>query len=66
MHILLNGDPISLEENSKLTDLLEKLALENGRIAVELNRQIVSRSHYSSQQLHDGDVIEIVQAIGGG
>jgi sulfur carrier protein len=36
------------------------------RVAVEVNREIVPRSRHVQHELHDGDRVEIVQAIGGG
>ncbi len=66
MHIIVNGKPESIAENSNLTDLINHLTLGGSRIAVELNREIVPHSNYKSQVLQDGDNVEIVQAIGGG
>ena len=49
-----------------LMDLLHALALTEGRIAVEVNGEIVPRSQFATQQINHQDKIEIVQAIGGG
>jgi sulfur carrier protein len=49
-----------------LMDLLHALALTEGRIAVEVNGEIVPRSQFAAQQINHKDKIEIVQAIGGG
>jgi len=40
--------------------------MTRGRIAVELNGEIVPKSSFQQHLLKDGDKIEIVQAIGGG
>ncbi|MEX2131322.1 MAG: sulfur carrier protein ThiS [Pseudohongiellaceae bacterium] len=66
MQITVNGAPVSLDNDSTLIALFAKLDLGGAKIAVELNRQIVPRSNYASQVLKTGDVVEIVQAIGGG
>ncbi len=55
-----------MEAHTSLLQLLEKLELRGGRIAVELNGEIVPRSSFHQCQLHNGDTIEIVKAIGGG
>ena len=66
MDVCVNGNSVSVPAGSKLTALLQQLALGDGRIAVELNREIIPRSQYDSLELQDGDRLEIVQAIGGG
>jgi sulfur carrier protein len=65
MNILLNGDPHSIKQNSTIKDLITNLQLD-GKFAIELNQDIIPRSEYLKIELHSGDKIEIVQAIGGG
>jgi len=65
MQVVINGKPSALEHVHTLAELVAELRLE-GRIAVEINAQIVPRSRFASQLLHDGDIIEVVQAVGGG
>lgn len=66
MQIVLNGEPQEIAENNTLQQLLEKLALTQKRLAVEVNLQIVPRSQFSQHILQAGDKVEIIQAIGGG
>ncbi len=66
MHITVNGENRSMEPGARLEQLLQSLGLEGKRIAVEVNRDIVPRSEYSSFELSENDTIEIVNAIGGG
>ena len=66
IQLTVNGDSVTLPQNSKVSTLIEQLALSQAKIAVELNQEIVPRSHYDIRTLCDGDVLEIVQAIGGG
>lgn len=66
MHIAINGTQHEVDTGSNLQDLLNSLALAKGRIAVELNGEIVSRSTFPQLILNNGDSLEIVQAIGGG
>ena len=65
MHVVINGKPSSLEHVRTLAELVAQLRLD-GRIAVEINAEIVPRSRFASHLLHAGDVIEVVQAVGGG
>ena len=66
MNIQLNGQSQEVADNITITALLESMELYGRRIAVEVNEELVTRSLFSSHQLQEGDVIEIVQAIGGG
>ena len=65
MEVLLNGNPHSIEQPCTIGNLISSLELD-GKYAIEINQDIIPRSAYSGTQLHAGDKIEIVQAIGGG
>lgn len=49
-----------------LASLVEILGMKSDRVAVELNRDIVSRDRWAETQLNDGDRLEIVHFVGGG
>ena len=66
IRITVNGKTRTLKAELSLQDLLQDLGMTTGRIAVELNGNIVPRSQFSSQRISNLDSIEIVQAIGGG
>jgi thiamine biosynthesis protein ThiS len=63
--ITVNGDQHSVPENCTLTDLLQLLEVE-GRLAIDVNGEIIPRSIHSDHQLVENDRVEIVNAIGGG
>lgn len=65
MRVVINGEPTQLDGIHNVADLVRRLCLE-GRIAIEVNREIVPRSQFAARDLRDGDVIEVVQAVGGG
>lgn len=64
--ITINGNKHSTYDGATLADLLRDLALDPQRIAVEVNRVLIPRSHHSQQKLKAGDAIEIVTLVGGG
>lgn len=66
MHITLNGKPCDCEPTASVAALLAGAGLAGGRVAVEVNREIVPRSQHATHTLHEGDRVEIVHAIGGG
>jgi sulfur carrier protein len=67
MQIKVNGALTALSEASPtVASLIERMALAGKRIAVELNGEIVPKSRYAVTALSDGDLVEIVGAVGGG
>ncbi|MGC9292636.1 MAG: sulfur carrier protein ThiS [Acidobacteriaceae bacterium] len=69
MHLLINGrdrEFDSLDQDPRLTHLVELLQLKPDRIAIEHNGEIVARSAREGTTLHPGDKLEIVQFVGGG
>ena len=66
MTITLNGEPRELTDGTTMAQLLEQLALEPRRVAVERNRQLLPRRLYGDTVLADGDSLEIVTLVGGG
>jgi thiamine biosynthesis protein ThiS len=66
MRLVVNGQSQEHAKAPTLAELLESLALEPRRVAVELNRRIVPRNRYAATQLADQDELEIVTLVGGG
>ena len=66
MHIQLNGEAYALSKSLSVAGLLEHLQIAGRRVAVELNFEIVPRSLYETTLVKEGDVLEVVHAIGGG
>jgi sulfur carrier protein len=64
--ILVNGEKISLPEDSSIEDLIVHLGYQNQRIAIEINETIIPKSNHSSFLLQDRDKVEIINAVGGG
>lgn len=66
MNIIVNGEHVETPENSTVEQLIQQLELQNKRLAVEVNEELVIRAEYAEHTLQAEDKIEIVQAIGGG
>jgi thiamine biosynthesis protein ThiS len=49
-----------------VADLLQELGLGARRVAVERNREIVKKEQYEATELGNGDVLEIIEFVGGG
>ena len=66
MEIRLNGEVRAVAEGLSVEQLVEILGLGARRVAVELNRDIVPRARFAAIRLQAGDVVEVVQFVGGG
>jgi len=66
MKIQLNGNERQLNQGCTLRQLIEIEGLADKRLAAEVNREIITRSEHAQHVLNEGDIIEIVHAIGGG
>jgi sulfur carrier protein len=66
MKITVNGSTRVCEAPLMVADLLQRMALAGKKVAVERNGEIVPRGAHGSTLLADGDLLEIVVAVGGG
>ena len=66
LSITVNGNASECPPGLSVEKLLEYLNLPVGRVAVERNREIVSRGTRESVLVQPGDVFEIVTFVGGG
>ena len=66
MNITLNGDPLDVPGPVSVATLLESLAIDARRVAVEHNLVILKRAAFDATIVHEGDHVEIVNFVGGG
>lgn len=66
MDIRLNGNNFSCDDATTLEQLIKKMGLNGKRIAIELNEEIKPADQFTSIQLKEGDIVEVIEAIGGG
>lgn len=66
MLVTINGEARQLQPALSVAQMLAVLGFDQAKVAVERNREIVTRSTYEQVELADGDRIEIVHFIGGG
>jgi len=66
MQLIINNENKKFVSPLSITELIINLGLEDKRIAIEVNEQIIPKGNHNSHQLAEGDKIEIVHAIGGG
>ncbi len=66
MTVQVNGDPRDVTDGATVQQLLETLGVNPLLVAVELNLEILTRDRYPTMGLREGDVVEVVQIVGGG
>lgn len=66
MKLTINGEIREDLKADTVQQLLDLLSIHSGRVAVEVNLQIVKKADYGTFSLHDGDAVEIVNFVGGG
>jgi thiamine biosynthesis protein ThiS len=66
MQITLNGDVKEVRDGITVRELLSDLKILERRVAVEINRELVTRSLHESRKIEQGDIVEIVTLVGGG
>jgi sulfur carrier protein len=66
MRLFINGEEKNFADSVSLAQLIEQLGMKGDRVAVELNREIISRAQWPDAPLKDGDRLEIVHFVGGG
>lgn len=66
MRLQINGDKKEFAGELTLADLVAQLGMKGDRVAIELNREIVSRTQWAETRLTEGDKLEIVHFVGGG
>jgi sulfur carrier protein len=64
--IQLNGEPYTLNEDTRVGALVERLKLKRGRVAVEINHTVIAKADWDRIELRAGDKVEIVNFVGGG
>lgn len=66
MEITVNNKSTTVGDGTTLTDLIQQLGLNEKRIVIEYNRDILNREQFATIILQADDNIEIVNLVGGG
>jgi len=66
LQVIINGESRQVPDDVTIEGLLVHLDLEKERLAVERNREVVGRTHWSVVTLKENDQIEIIHFVGGG
>ena len=66
MTIILNGEKKDIPDGLTVEGLLRHLDIKPERVAIEINEEIVRKATYAAVKVKEGDLVEVVQFMGGG
>jgi sulfur carrier protein len=66
VRLVVNGKEQAFASELTVAELLQALSIRDGRVAVEVNLDVVARESRERFALKDGDQVEIVSFVGGG
>lgn len=57
---------MDMDQITTISSLLNKLGINEEKVVVELNKEIVIKEEYSKINLQEDDTIEVISFVGGG
>jgi sulfur carrier protein len=66
MKITVNQKSLVFDSEISLERLLVELSVSTKYIAIEVNRVIIPKSEYTKYLLKENDIVEVINAVGGG
>lgn len=66
MTIKINGETREFNDNTTLLEVIETLGLSDKVMAAAVNMNIVKQDQWGNARLNEGDVIELLDFVGGG
>lgn len=66
INITVNGEPLEVESNTTVRELLDQLNITAKAIAVEINQCVEPTENLETKEVKEGDWLEIVTLVGGG
>jgi sulfur carrier protein len=66
MNITVNQNILVVDDQISLDRLLSVLSISKKYMAVEVNKMIIPKSEYAEYLLKENDIVEVINAVGGG
>ncbi len=64
--ISLNGNIRDVREGTTILNLLKELEVEEFKIIVQVSGEIIASNKYHLKELKNGDIVELINFVGGG
>ena len=66
MKIIVNQKPLVFDGEINIEGLLSELSVSTKYMAIEVNEIIIPKSEYARYLLKENDIVEVINAVGGG
>ncbi|MBT3697619.1 MAG: sulfur carrier protein ThiS [Gammaproteobacteria bacterium] len=66
MNITVNQNILVVDDQISLESLLSTLSISKKYMAIEVNKIIIPKSEYAEYLLNENDIVEVINAVGGG
>ncbi len=66
MKITVNGKEVELKNSKTVADFIIERNIAGKMFVIEKNLEIIQKENYSTAEIKEGDIIEIVGFVGGG
>ena len=66
MKIIVNQKLLMLDGEMNIEGLLSELSVSTKYMAIEVNEVIIPKSEYAKYLLKENDIVEVINAVGGG
>lgn len=66
MKCIINGDNFTFDRALSIQEVIQELDLDETRMIVEHNEQLIQREQFSKYKVTDDDHLELLEFVGGG
>ena len=66
MKIRVNGEFQVVDSGLTITEFVAHLGLDEPRLVVELNAEVILKRNFLQTTLNEGDIVELVEFVAGG
>ncbi|ASE37124.1 MULTISPECIES: sulfur carrier protein ThiS [Staphylococcus] len=66
MKCVINGDTFTFDSELSVHDVIQQLELDEKRVIVEHNEDLLKRDQYEQAIVKEADKLELLEVVGGG
>ncbi|MCI2803650.1 sulfur carrier protein ThiS [Staphylococcus pettenkoferi] len=66
MKCVINGDTFTFDSELSVHDVIQQLELDEKRVIVEHNEDLLKRDQYEQAIVKESDKLELLEVVGGG
>ncbi|MCD8828808.1 sulfur carrier protein ThiS [Staphylococcus gallinarum] len=66
MQCIINGYSFKFSKELNIQELIQEMGLDENRIIVEHNEELIQRQQFPVQVVRDQDCLELLEFVGGG